>query len=106
MPMNRLDGKIAIITGGTQGLGATIARHFANLGAEGLITCGRNSINGNQIAQSIMSETGVKVCFVKTDLAQINQVKKIVPVAKKIFGTQSKTRKNWDLLLNGCLLEI
>ena len=85
--MNRLDGKIAIITGGTQGLGAAIAKHFAKLGAKGLLTCGRNSKNGNQIAQSIMTETGVRVCFVKTDLAQINQVRKIVPMAKEIFGT-------------------
>ena len=85
--MNRLDGKIAIITGGTQGLGAAIARHFANLGVKGLITCGRNSKNGNHVANSITNETGVRVCFVKTDLAQINQVKTIVPMAKKIFGT-------------------
>ena len=27
--MNRIDGKIAVITGGSQGLGAAIARSFA-----------------------------------------------------------------------------
>ena len=85
--MNKIDGKIAIVTGGTQGLGAAIARNFANSGARGLITCGRNSENGNQVAEGITNKTGVKVHFVKTDLAKIDQVQKIVPTAKKIFGT-------------------
>ena len=85
--MNRIDGKIAIITGGTQGLGAAIAKQFAKSGAKGLITCGRNSKNGDQVAQSIANETGAKVCFVKTDLEQINQVRELVPITKKIFGT-------------------
>lgn len=35
--MNRIDGKIAVITGGTQGLGASIARLFAASGAAGIL---------------------------------------------------------------------
>ena len=85
--MNKIDGKIAIVTGGTQGLGAAIARHFANSGARGLITCGRNAENGDQVAEGITNGTGVKVHFVKTDLAKIDQVQKIIPTAKKIFGS-------------------
>ena len=85
--MNKIDGKIAIVTGGTQGLGAAIASHFATSGAKGIVTCGRNSKNGDQIAKTITSGTGVKVCFVKTDLEEIDQVHKIVPMAERIFGT-------------------
>ena len=85
--MNKINGKIAIVTGGTQGLGAAIARHFAYSGTKGLVICGRNQKNGEQVAQSITNETGIKVIFVKTDLAKIDQVQKIVPATKKIFGT-------------------
>lgn len=34
--MNRIDGKIAVVTGGTQGLGAEIARRLAEAGAAGI----------------------------------------------------------------------
>ena len=34
-PTNRLDGKVAVVTGGSQGLGAAIARRLAEAGAAG-----------------------------------------------------------------------
>ena len=51
--MNRLDGKIAVVTGSTQGLGLAIARRFANSGAAGLVTCGRSSERGREAAAGI-----------------------------------------------------
>ena len=43
--LSSLDGKVAIITGGTQGLGEATAHLFADRGAKGLVICGRNERN-------------------------------------------------------------
>ncbi len=53
--MNGLDNKIAVITGGKQGLGAAIARQFAECGAAGIVTCGRNTDNCNSVAGAIVN---------------------------------------------------
>lgn len=84
--MNKINGKIAIITGGTQGLGASIARCFSHSGVKGIVTCGRNKVKGDQVAQSIQKETGVEVVFVRTDLENIDEVQKLVPLTEATFG--------------------
>ncbi len=84
--MNRIDGKIAIITGGTQGLGAAIARVFAEAGAAGIVIVGRGVEKGRTVAQEITGKTGVPVEMVAADLADIDAVRAIVPAADKRFG--------------------
>ena len=50
---SRLDGKIAIVTGGTQGLGAAVARRLAEAGAAGVVTCGRGQARGLAVAEAV-----------------------------------------------------
>ena len=51
--MNRIDGKIAVVTGGTQGLGAAVASELAQVGAKGIVTCGRSIEKGEGVARRI-----------------------------------------------------
>lgn len=84
--MNRIDGKIAVVTGGTQGLGAAIARLFAEAGAAGIVIVGRGLDKGQAVAAEITQATGVPVEMVSADLGRIEDVQAIIPAADKRFG--------------------
>ncbi len=84
--MNRLDGKIAVVTGGTQGLGAAIARRFAEAGAAGIVTCGRNAEKGGAVASEITKTHNVPVRFVPTDLAKVEDCHAAMQAADEAFG--------------------
>lgn len=84
--MNRIDGKVAIVTGGTQGLGAAVARIFAKAGAAGIVIVGRGVEKGRAVARGIADGTGVPVEMVAADLGDIEAVRAIVPATDKRFG--------------------
>ena len=84
--MNRIDGKIAIVTGGTQGLGAAIARQLAEAGASGIVTCGRSVAKGEAVAADLAQSTGCKVRFVSADLGVVEDCRAVAAAADKAFG--------------------
>ena len=97
--MNGLDGQIAIVTGGTQGLGAAIATTFAQRRAKGLVICGRNAAKGAAQATKIQQETGVPVHFVAADLSQVEDCRRVVAEADERFG-------RIDILVNAAAVGI
>ena len=80
-----LKGKIAVVTGGTQGLGESIARLFAERGVAGLVICGRNAANGKKVAESI-SATGCPTHFVVVDLTKVADCRAVIAEADRLFG--------------------
>lgn len=80
-----LDGKVAIVTGGSQGLGEAIAREFAARGAAGLLLTGRNRERGQAVAASLTA-AGCNARFHAADLADLDAVRRIVPAAEQAFG--------------------
>ncbi len=84
--MNSMNGKIALVTGGSQGLGAAIARQFADAGAAGIAIVGRNLNKGDAKAKEIADATGVPVIFLAADLANVEEVQKLVPAVIAHFG--------------------
>jgi NAD(P)-dependent dehydrogenase (short-subunit alcohol dehydrogenase family) len=84
--MNRMDGKICIVTGSTQGLGAAIARRLAEAGAAGLVTLGRNETKGRAVAEKITCDTRVPVHFVRADLGKIEDCRHVVAEAERVYG--------------------
>ncbi len=78
-------GKVAVITGGTQGLGEAIAGLLAERGAAGLVLVGRNARRGKDIA-AVFTEKGVKARYVQADLGKMEDVHKVMADADKTFG--------------------
>ena len=87
--MNRIDGKVAVVTGGTQGLGAAIARPFAQAGAAGIAIVGRDAEKGSALADAIFGETGVPVLMIAADLGDMAQVLGVVGKAEARFPALS-----------------
>jgi NAD(P)-dependent dehydrogenase (short-subunit alcohol dehydrogenase family) len=89
-----LNNKVAVITGGSQGLGAATARLFAERGAKGLILCGRQTDKGLLVAEKIQQQyPSCKVHFVTADLADVDSPKRIIAAAQECFG-------QLDILIN------
>ena len=84
--MNRIDGKVAVITGGTQGLGAAIANLFAEAGALGVVIVGRDQKKGAKVALEISKAHGIQVKMIPADLEKIEDVQRIMVETDNIFG--------------------
>ena len=81
----RLDGRIAIVTGGTQGLGEAIATDFVERGAKGIVICGRSADKGRAVAERL-TKRGCKTEFVRADLSVVEDCRKVVAAADRTFG--------------------
>ena len=80
-----LEGKIALITGGTQGLGEATARLFVERGAAGIVICGRNASRGAEV-QGALETLGADAIYVQADLGEIDDVRRVAKAADDAFG--------------------
>ncbi|MBW4023129.1 MAG: SDR family oxidoreductase [Proteobacteria bacterium] len=81
-----MSGKVAIVTGATQGLGAAIARELAARKAAGLVISGRHEARGAAVASRIEAETGTRTVFARADLQDVESCRSIVAAADRAFG--------------------
>ena len=81
----RFDGKVAVVTGGTQGLGENVARQLAERGASGVVITGRNTERGEEVSGALR-ELGTKPLFVAADLADVDAPFEIIEAADQAFG--------------------
>ncbi|MEY2790506.1 MAG: 3-alpha-(or 20-beta)-hydroxysteroid dehydrogenase, partial [Pseudomonadota bacterium] len=91
--MGRLNGKIAIITGASQGMGRAHARAFVAEGAKVLLT----DVNEKE-GQALAKELGSTAVFVKQDVASAADWKKVVELAESKFGAVNILVNNAGIL--------
>jgi len=80
-----LEGKTMMVTGGTQGLGETIARLAADSGAAAIALVGRNADRGDRIAAEL-SRSGCPTSFMRADLAETDAPKTVIAEAVAKLG--------------------
>jgi NAD(P)-dependent dehydrogenase (short-subunit alcohol dehydrogenase family) len=80
-----LKGKIAVVTGGTRGIGKAIAQSLAGEGMDVAII-GRDIAAGRETAQSLAGETGRKVQAYAADTGKDDAVRAAVAAILKEFG--------------------
>ena len=84
--MGQFDGKVAVVTGGTQGLGAAIAALFVERGARGVVICGRSKEKGEAKARELSETGGADVRYVQADLSQVDDCRAVIAAADARFG--------------------
>jgi NAD(P)-dependent dehydrogenase (short-subunit alcohol dehydrogenase family) len=82
--VSRLDGKVAVITGCSQGIGLAMAEAFANAGASVVISARR--ADAIQHAAQQLEAKGAKVVAVQADVAKREDARRTIAAAIENFG--------------------
>ena len=78
-------GGIFTVTGGTQGVGETVASALADAGAAGIVICGRNNKNGARVKAALEGK-GAEAEFVEADLEIPDDCRKVITATDRRFG--------------------
>jgi len=98
MTADSLRGRIALVTGGSRGIGAAISRALAEAGATVAINYRERTDEAKKLAEDLR-KTGVDIITVQADVSLAAAVSKMVDIAKSELGTI-------DILINNAGIAI
>ena len=102
--MGRLEGKVAIITGSTSGMGRDTAKRFAAEGAKVVVT-GRNEERAKAVVDDIKAAGGDAISVI-ADMAIVDDIQKIFDETMAAYGTVDILFNNAGLLSVTPLMEM
>ena len=99
-----LDGRAAIVTGGSRGIGLAIVEQLAEAGCK-VVLCGRNE-TAAQEAACTLRDAGRDVIAVGADVSDQDSVKNLVAVARENYGRIDILVNNAGIVADGLLLRM
>jgi NAD(P)-dependent dehydrogenase (short-subunit alcohol dehydrogenase family) len=100
-----LKGKVAIVTGGSKGIGKAVTRALAEEGVSVAI-CARGMEALTNTAKEIASETGIKILPVQADVKNVDEIKRLVSATVKEFGGLDILVNNAASTIRGSILDL
>src|SRR5215468_3613432 len=85
MKNGKLDGKVAVVTGASKGIGASIAKQFAAEGAVVVVNYASSKTDADKVVDEI-AKAGGKAVAVQGSVAKKADVEKLFSAAEKAFG--------------------
>lgn len=101
--MKRLDGKIAIVTGSSSGIGKAIALTFAREGARVVVAARRKALCERTAAQ--IRGAGGEALVVQTDVTDERQVRHLIETTVRTFGRLDLLVNNAGIVSHGRIAE-
>src|SRR4051812_21339598 len=85
MKNEKLNGKVAVVTGASKGIGASIAKHLAAEGAAVVVNYASSKTDADRVVSEITQDGGTAVA-VQADLAKPEEITRLFADAKAAFG--------------------
>src|SRR5262249_10853557 len=86
--MDELKGKVAIVTGASKGIGAAIARQFAEAGAAVAVNYASSKADADRVVGDILRRGG-KAVAIQADVSKSADAKRLFAETKATFGMPS-----------------
>jgi 3-oxoacyl-[acyl-carrier protein] reductase len=95
--MNKLENKVAVVTGASKGIGASIAKHFAAEGAKVVVNYASSKEGADRVVKMINDNGGIAIA-VQADVSNEADVTRLFEQTRKAFGTL-------DILVNNAVYQ-
>jgi 3-oxoacyl-[acyl-carrier protein] reductase len=95
--MRKLENKVAVVTGASKGIGASIAKHFAGEGAKVVVNYASSKEGADRVVKEITDNRGIAIS-VQADVSKEADVTRLFEETNKAFGTL-------DILVNNAVYQ-
>jgi 3-oxoacyl-[acyl-carrier protein] reductase len=95
--MSKLENKVALVTGASKGIGASIAKHFAAEGAKVVVNYASSKAGADSVVKEITDNGGIAIA-VQADVSKEADVTRLFEETRKAFGAL-------DILVNNAVYQ-